>query len=206
LTSKQRTKGADLTMDNLEDAMNQLWRKGGGSQSKHTSDEGGGMVLAAFGDICYNFQEKGHRANQHPKKDGPSNGNGNVSGNTRGKFKVECNNCGKIGHKKSDCWQLEENKNKRPKDYRHGNAEHGNDVISGGTGDNNSDAMFLMYSMCNSDEEGTNETDIVVPTADHEYDEDEMFDIVSKNEEVDFEGSVMSLEDIDYPLPDEYLT
>jgi hypothetical protein len=29
---------------------------------------------------------------------------------------------------------------------------------------------------------------------------------VSENEEVDYEGSVMSFEDIDYPLPDEYLT
>jgi hypothetical protein len=29
LTSEQRTKGAGLTMDDLEDAMNQLWRQGG---------------------------------------------------------------------------------------------------------------------------------------------------------------------------------
>jgi hypothetical protein len=34
LTSEQRTKGAGLTMDDLEDAMNQLWRQGGGSQKK----------------------------------------------------------------------------------------------------------------------------------------------------------------------------
>jgi hypothetical protein len=36
LTSEQRTKGAGLTMDDLEDATNQLWRQGGGSQKKHT--------------------------------------------------------------------------------------------------------------------------------------------------------------------------
>jgi hypothetical protein len=118
LTSEQRTKGAGLTIDDLEDAMNQLWRQGGGSQKKHTGHDGGEMVLSAFGGTCYNYQEKGHRANQCPKKDGPNNGYRNTSGNTQGKFKGECYNCGKIGHKKSDCWQLEKNKNKRPKDYR----------------------------------------------------------------------------------------
>jgi hypothetical protein len=133
LTSEQRTKGAELAMDDLEDAMNQLWRQGGGLQKKHTGNGGGEMVLATFGGTCYNCQEKGHRANQCPKKDGPSNGNRNSSGNTRGKFKGECNNYGKIGHKKSDCWQLEENKNKRPKDYLRGNAEQGNAAISGDT-------------------------------------------------------------------------
>jgi hypothetical protein len=75
------------------------------------------MVLSAFVGTCYNCQEKGHRANQCPKKDGPNNGSRNASGNTRGKFKGECNNCGKIGHNKSDCWKLEKNKNKLPKDY-----------------------------------------------------------------------------------------
>jgi hypothetical protein len=87
LTSEQHTKGADLTMDDLEDSMNQLWRQGGGSQKKHTGNDGGEMMLAAFEGTCYNFQEKGHRAKQCPKKDGPSNGNRNASGNTRGKFK-----------------------------------------------------------------------------------------------------------------------
>jgi hypothetical protein len=48
LTSEQRTKGADLTTDDLEDAMNQLWRQGGGSQKKHTGNDGGEMVLAPF--------------------------------------------------------------------------------------------------------------------------------------------------------------
>jgi hypothetical protein len=106
LTSEQRTKGDDLTMDDLEDAMNRFWRQGGGSQKKHTSDDDGYTVLAAFVGTCYNCQEKGHRANHCPNKDTPSNGNHNVSGNTRGKFKGECNNCGKNWHKKSEYWQL----------------------------------------------------------------------------------------------------
>jgi hypothetical protein len=178
LTSEQRTKGAGLTMDDLEDAMNQLWRQGGGSQKKHTGNDGGEMVLSAFGGTCYNCQEKGHRSNQCPKKDGPNNGYRNVSDNTRGKFKGECNNCGKIGHKKYDCWQLEENKNKRPKEYRRGNSEHGNAAISGGTGDDDSDAEFLMCAVCYN-KEGTNEKDIAVLADEHEYDEDETFDFVS---------------------------
>jgi hypothetical protein len=56
LTSGQRTKDAGSTMDDLEDAMNQLWRQGGGSQKKHTGHDGGEMVLSAFGGTCYNFQ------------------------------------------------------------------------------------------------------------------------------------------------------
>jgi hypothetical protein len=117
LTSEQRTKGDKLTMNDLEDAMNQFWRQGGGSQKKHSSDDSCDMVLAVFLGTCYNCQEKGHRANQCPKKDGPSSGNCNASDNTRDKFKGECNNCGRIGHKKSECWQLEKNKNKHPKEY-----------------------------------------------------------------------------------------
>jgi hypothetical protein len=129
------------------------------------------MVLSAFGGTCYNFQEKGHRAYQCPKKYGPNNGYRNTSGNTRGNFKGECNNCGKIGHKKSDCWQLEENKNKRPEDYLRGNAEHVNAAISSGTGDEDLDAVFLICAVC-YDEEGTNEKDITVLDDEHEYDED----------------------------------
>jgi hypothetical protein len=43
LTSEQQTKGVKLTMDDLEDAKNQLWRQGNGSQKKHTSDDGGAI-------------------------------------------------------------------------------------------------------------------------------------------------------------------
>jgi hypothetical protein len=98
---------------------------------------------------------------------------------TQGKFKGECNNCGKIGHKKSDCWQLEENKNKRPEDYLRGNAEHGNTAISSGTGDEDSDAEFLVCAV-QYEEEGANDKDIATLDEEHEYDEDETFDFVSE--------------------------
>jgi hypothetical protein len=192
-------------MDDLEDAMNQLWRKGGGSQKKHTGHDGGEMVLSAFGGTCYNCQEKGHRANQCPKKYGPNNGYHNTSGNTQGKFKGECNNCGKIGHNKFDCWQLAENENKRPKDYHRGNAEHRETATSSGTGDKDSDAEFLMCAVC-YDKEGANEKDIAMLDDEHEYDEYETFDFVSENEEEENEGSMMSFEDIAYPIPDEDLS
>ena len=36
----------------------------------------------------------------------------------RKQFKGKCRNCGKIGHKSTDCWECPENKEKRPKNYR----------------------------------------------------------------------------------------
>jgi hypothetical protein len=56
LTPEQRTNGAGLTMDDLEDDTNQSWRQGGGSQKKHTGNDGGEMVLSDFGGTCYNCQ------------------------------------------------------------------------------------------------------------------------------------------------------
>jgi hypothetical protein len=49
------------------------------------------------------------------------------------------------------------------------------------------------------DEEGANEKDIATLDDEHEYDEDETFDFVSENEEEEYEGSMMSFEDVDYP-------
>jgi hypothetical protein len=55
-------------------------------------------------------------------------------------------------------------------------------VISSGTGDEDSDAEFLMCAVC-YDEEGENEKDIAMLDGEHEYGEDETFDFVSENEE-----------------------
>jgi hypothetical protein len=59
-----------------------------------------------------------------------------------------------------------------------------------------------MCAVC-YDEEGANEKDIAMLDDEHEYDEDETFDFVNENEEEENEGSIMSLEDVDYPLSDE---
>jgi hypothetical protein len=62
-----------------------------------------------------------------------------------------------------------------------------------------------MCAMCYGEEEGTNEEGITVLAGEHEYDEDETFEFVSENEEEEYEGSMLSFEDVDYPLPDEDL-
>jgi hypothetical protein len=62
-----------------------------------------------------------------------------------------------------------------------------------------------MCAVC-YDEEGANEKDIAMLDDEHEYDEDETFDFVIENEEEEYEGSIMSFKDVDYPLPDEDLS
>jgi hypothetical protein len=62
-----------------------------------------------------------------------------------------------------------------------------------------------MCAVC-YDEEGESEKDIAMLDDKHEYDEDETFDFVSENKEEEYEGSMMSFEDVDYPLPDEDLS
>jgi hypothetical protein len=56
------------------------------------------------------------------------------------------------------------------------------------------------------EEEGASDKDIATLDEEHEYNEDETFDFVSKNKEEEYEGSLMSFEDVDYPLPGEDLS
>ena len=91
--------------------------------------------------LCYHCGQPGHKAFECPKKkNGSGRGYGGrgggyrggrggrgYGGRGRGKFQGKCNNCGKQGHKMADCWDLDENKNKRPKDYKTG----GNDEKKG---------------------------------------------------------------------------
>ena len=47
-------------------------------------------------------------------------------------FKGKCRNCGKQGHKSVDCWEKEENKHKRPKNYtteKKGKGRHNPNII-----------------------------------------------------------------------------
>jgi hypothetical protein len=173
----------------------------------NTSDDGGEMVLAAFGGTCCNCQEKGHRANQCPKKTGPNNGNHSEGGNTRGKFSGTYNHCIKIGHKKSSCWQLDENKNKRPKNFRGVNAEHANALISSEGGDDGNAPESLMCALCYDEEEGSADMDHVVCVFDgieeekiefvNENDE-ETFNVIGGYEEEESEGVLETIKDFEY--------
>jgi hypothetical protein len=46
------------------------------------------------------------------------NQNGENSEKSGKKSKAPCENCEKTGHKSDDCWTLEKNANKRPKNFR----------------------------------------------------------------------------------------
>jgi hypothetical protein len=59
----------------------------------------------------------GHNAFQCPARRREKNRN--KQGNGKAKFKGTCNQCGKDGHKKANsCWDLEANKDKRPKNWK----------------------------------------------------------------------------------------
>ena len=55
------------------------------------------------------------------------------------KFKGMCRSCGKVGHKSPDCWEKEENKGKRPHNYKSGNSNGSN---SGGIQNNHNGGRF----------------------------------------------------------------
>jgi hypothetical protein len=170
------------------------------------------MVLGAFGGACYNCQEKGHIENQCPKKTGPNNGNHSEGGNARGKFSGTCNHCGKIRHKNSSCWQLDENKNKHRKNLRGGNAEHKNAAISTEDGEDSNAPEFLMCAICYDEEEGSMATYYAVRVFNDIKDEtiefvnkndEETFDFMGGYEEEESKGKVETITDFEYPLADE---
>ena len=121
LATEERSKGASLTLADLEAAMDTEYRiRYGVKGTEREKKKRGELSLSAFNGKCYNCQEEGHVARDCPKslKDQRFGGKG------QGKFKGTCNNCGKHGHKKTNCWQLEENKDKRPRGYK-GKSERG---------------------------------------------------------------------------------
>ena len=120
LTIEQRTKGTALKMDDLQEAMNQMWRTSG---KRETRGKGSEMTLGAFDGACYVCNEKGHRANECPTRKGKANPSGG-GGSPKQKFTGKCNECGKIGHKLADCWTKNANADKHPKWYK--KSEHGN--------------------------------------------------------------------------------
>jgi hypothetical protein len=107
---------------------------------------------------------------------------------------------------------LDENKNKRPKNFRGGNAKHGHAAIGDDGGEDKGGPEFLMCALCYDEEEGSMATDYTVWVFEdieeetieflNEH-EEETFDFMSGNEEEDSEGGVKSIKDFEYPLADE---
>jgi hypothetical protein len=63
-----------------------------------------------------------------------------------------CNQCGKLGHRKEDCWEIESNRHKRPDGYRL--TEQANLTLD--RNDDDDDIEFVICGLCLiADEENT---------------------------------------------------
>ena len=80
LSAVQLEKKDNLTLDDLEEAMTQVWRQSGAANTKSTEKDNE-LSLASM-----------------------SQGKSDDKKGKAGKFKGTCNLCGKVGHKKADCW------------------------------------------------------------------------------------------------------
>ena len=78
-------------------------------------------------------------------KNSSGNNRSNRSGESmlmaRKQFKGMCNNCGKLGHKAKDCWDLDKNKSKRPANYKaKESAQFLSNLNNGNNGNNNNNS------------------------------------------------------------------
>jgi hypothetical protein len=86
-----------------------------------------------------------------------------------------------IGYKKSDCWQLDDNKNKRPKIG----------MVGGDSGKDCDGPEFLLCALSYDQEEGSTVTDYTVHVI--EYVEEETFDFVTEDKEEESKGGDKSI-------------
>ena len=121
ITAEQQARGENLTLDDLEKAMDHLYRQMHPGIVDNDENE---LALSAFSGKCYKCHEVGHKANNCPKR-------GNKGGGGR-KFKGKCHQCGKEGHRKADCWVLDENAPKHPRNWWSA-TERSNAAIQSGT-------------------------------------------------------------------------
>ena len=139
--------GSNLEVRHLKEAMNTIYRMNtntsGRKGSGEDSDDDGEVVGAAINGECFSCGKRGHRFVDCPLKNKGKTGAGRGmhrfnAGRGRGRgrggrdkprFKGTCNNCGKIGHMKRDCWSLDDNKHKKYASQKTG--ETGNTAIAG---------------------------------------------------------------------------
>ena len=155
MTGERRLRGNDLTLEHLADALNEHWRSSGSeiasSESQGSDRE---FVLASFGGYCFECKQQGHKQHECPNKRTDSyqnTGNQNNQGQTqvgtpRFGFAGTCNNCGKRGHRFADCWDREENRDKRPPSYRPRN----NGTPSNNTAPNQTQTSSANQEMANA--------------------------------------------------------
>ena len=122
ICEKQATSSNGCALQDYEECMvehfNIMVLKGEISPNKQNQGE---LGLAGIGkDMskvkCYKCGNFGHYANKCTTKRKGNGGGSNGGGNT--KFNGNCNLCGKHGHMKRDCWELEANASKRPKNWK----------------------------------------------------------------------------------------
>ena len=90
LATIQNVKGRNLSLNDLKEAMRNQYRI---VQGRNDEDE--------------DENEMGLSSHHHKGKRKP-----------KGTFRGKCHHCGKIGHKKQDCYHLAKNKDKRPKGFQ----------------------------------------------------------------------------------------
>jgi hypothetical protein len=114
ITAKMKGEGLDI--DGLENAMYKLWRQGDGKP--RGDDDSNEMVLSAFTGTCYMCKGQGRKATYCPKKGGGRGGGGGRGYQGRVTFMGTCKQCGKFGHNKGGCWELETNRDTHRNGYR----------------------------------------------------------------------------------------
>lgn len=98
----------------------------------HSGDrEGEELVLNAFAGYCLRCKKKGHKAYECPERKGRRTAPFGTSAGGAGK--LACNHCSKTGHKYADCWQCEENRHKRPQNYKTTSGKQGQASLNEGT-------------------------------------------------------------------------
>jgi len=113
LTMEESVRGEDLELEHLEEVMCKMWRHSG-DRPGSTPPVKTEIILNAFTGYCYMYKEKGHRATHCPSKEEKKSEAGGIGR----RFNGNCNQCGHQGHKKSECWEMPENEDKRPAGYK----------------------------------------------------------------------------------------